>query len=115
MDELHKLFQHLRAGVLRVVFLGEGRDFFEAHESLGFVAESTEDIPGRRVVRHAIDPGAERAPRLVELEAFPDFEVDFLEEVLAAIRIGLVGLGKSSQCAAVFHGNLLIQNVAIRS
>jgi hypothetical protein len=66
-------------------------------------------------VRHAIDPGAECAPRLVKLEALPDFEMDLLEEVLPAVRIGLIGLGESSQCAAVFHGNLLIQVVAIRS
>ena len=47
-----------------------------------------DDLRRRGVVRHAVDPGAKRAPPVEPGEAPPECDVNFLEEIAPPIAIG---------------------------
>ena len=53
-----------------------------------------QDVPGAHVVRHPIDPGAQRAPPVEPGQAPPQRQVDLLHQIPPPVGIGLIRPGQ---------------------
>ena len=87
---------------------------FQTHQDAGIRASLAQDIGRSGIVGHAIDPGAQGAPRFPGFETAPERQMDLLHEVAAVVGIGLVGACQAFQCGAVSGGGFAI-SVVLRS
>src|ERR1022692_283348 len=84
---------------------------FQADQGVGVDAALPYDMGYGGVVRHAINPGAQPAPRVPAREAAPEREVDLLQQVAAIVGVGLVRACQAFEGRAVCGGGFAVSVV----
>ena len=96
MDQLKQPFESqsfLRIPLV-VALIRHGFDFFQTHQASGSQSPLPDHMRCRCVVRHTIRPGSQRTSPVEPFEAAPQREMNFLNEIAALVRIGLISVRK---------------------
>lgn len=113
MNQIHQSFESEMMfrfpGVIRCV----RRCFkvLEAQETLRFCAPLSNHMRSRRVVRNAVYPRPQRTTVFESVEASPQREMDFLQQVAPLLRICLVCVGQPRQRCVICLRCLFIKFV----
>ena len=113
LDERIQSLQDLSCIDLRCDVRARSRELgiVQSRELSPPAAPAAQDMRGRDVVRHAIDPGPQTAPSIEALQTSPQREMDLLQQVLLQCGVGLVCAHQSRKRCGEVGGDPLEQHI----
>ena len=113
LNEIQQAFESMAAvcGLEGIRRIRKILQFFQPDERLIPEAPLPQNMRSSDIVRHAIEPGAERASPIKSAEAPPQGDVNLLQQVAPQIGITLVSASQPLQRGSIRLNRLLIELV----